>query len=114
MAAPLASRLLLAVSFLFFSTAVLPAAGQTSIDEVHVAPRVAEEAKVAGDPTLDTHTAPLKKAVELVLVPVTITDAMDRIITGLDKANFQVFDGKQRQEIQHFSGEDLSSRGLAL
>jgi Ca-activated chloride channel family protein len=31
---------------------------------------------------------------------------MDRLITGLDKENFQVFEGKQRQEIRHFSTED--------
>jgi Ca-activated chloride channel family protein len=44
--------------------------------------------------------------VSLVLVPVTITDPMNRLVTGLDKENFQVFEGKDPQEIRHFSSED--------
>jgi Ca-activated chloride channel homolog len=44
--------------------------------------------------------------VDLVLVPVTITDPMDRLVIGLEQDNFQVFDGKQPQEIRHFSTED--------
>ena len=42
----------------------------------------------------------------LVLVPVTITDPMNRLVTGLDKENFQLFEGKDAQEIRHFSSED--------
>jgi Ca-activated chloride channel homolog len=83
---------------------------QLSTDEVHVVPRSASETpqKPANsiDPELETHTAPIKKDVDLVLVPVTITDQMDRLITGLDKDNFQLFEGKQLQEIRHFSTED--------
>lgn len=40
------------------------------------------------------------------LVPVTITDPMDRLVIGLEQDNFQVFDSKQPQEIKHFSSED--------
>jgi Ca-activated chloride channel family protein len=52
------------------------------------------------------HTKPLKSTVELVLVPVTITDPMNRLVTGLDKENFTVFEGKSQQEIKSFSSED--------
>jgi Ca-activated chloride channel family protein len=87
------------------------AAAQNSTDDVHIIPRVApkpEEAKASapGGDSLDTHTVPIKKKVDLVLVPVTITDQMDRLVTGLDKDNFQVFEGKEKQDIQHFSNED--------
>ena len=82
---------------------------QTPIDDVHVTPRV-EPPKAdpaAGiDPSLKTHTKPLKVDVSLVLVPVTITDPMNRLVTGLDKENFQLFEGKDEQEIRHFSSED--------
>ena len=44
----------------------------------------------------------MKVDVNLVLAPVTITDHMDRLMTGFDKDNFQVFDGKEKQAIQHF------------
>jgi Ca-activated chloride channel family protein len=42
----------------------------------------------------------------LVLVPVTITDPMNRLVTGLDRENFKLFEGKEAQEIKHFSSED--------
>src|ERR1700691_2391693 len=44
--------------------------------------------------TPDIHVAPLKVDVNLVVVSVTVTDPFDRIVTGLDKENFQVFDEK--------------------
>ena len=58
------------------------------------------------DPALKTHTKPLKTNVDLVLVPVTITDPMNRLVTGLDQQNFAVYEGKDAQEIRHFSSED--------
>src|SRR5437016_12911761 len=83
---------------------------ELSTNDVHVVPRstpdTPEEPANSIDPELQTHTAPIKKDVDLVLVPVTITDQMDRLITGLAKDNFQLFEGKQRQEIRHFSTED--------
>lgn len=100
-------RVLSAVAFLF---AALPiSSAQIGTDEVHVVPKslASPEAAINRiDPSLNTHTAPIKKQVDLVLVPVTITDQMDRLITGLDRNNFQVFEGKQQQQIQHFSSED--------
>jgi Ca-activated chloride channel family protein len=86
------------------------AAAQDDTPDVHIVPRVApktvEASASALAASLDTHTAPIKKKVDLVLVPVTITDPMDRLVTGLDKDNFQVFEGKEKQDIQHFSNED--------
>jgi Ca-activated chloride channel family protein len=97
-------------SFLTLACFVQPAIAQDNTAEVHVVPRVKPtlpEAKLlAPGAFLDTHTAPIKKKVDLVLVPVTITDPMDRLVTGLDKDNFQVFEGKEKQDIQHFSNED--------
>src|SRR5437868_8414566 len=61
--------------------------GQTgTADEVHIAPRVQpEKAKEAFvDPSLNTHTRPIRRDVDLVLVPVTITDPMNRLVTGPD------------------------------
>jgi Ca-activated chloride channel family protein len=45
--------------------------------------------------------------VNLVLLSVTITDLMNRPVTGLEKNNFKVFEGKEPQDIRHFSGEDM-------
>jgi Ca-activated chloride channel family protein len=94
---------------------------ESAYDEVHVKPRVdpnkpilpkdgvliPESAKAeAENPSLRTHTKPIKVDVDLVLVPVTITDPMNRLVTGLEKKNFVLLDNGEKQEIQHFSSED--------
>jgi len=102
------SIFLLVLAFVCF-----PLAGfaQSPVDDVHVKPRVeppdprAKETEIV-DPSLKTHTKPMKVDVDLVLVPVTITDPMNRLVTGLDKDNFSVFEGKDQQDIRHFSSED--------
>jgi len=42
----------------------------------------------------------------LVLIPVTVTDPMNRFVTGLDKDNFRVFEDKKEQQLTQFSSED--------
>ena len=124
------SRLRPSLCFLLaglFVTATLSglAFAQNEQNDIHVVPReqqkdnkpdptvmppaVAAEAKAAGvsvDPSLKTHTKPIRKDVDLVLVPVTITDPMNRLVTGLEKENFFLTDNGQPQEIRHFSSED--------
>jgi Ca-activated chloride channel family protein len=95
------------------------APAQDQINEVHILPRAEMSAPEAPanllSSSLDTHTEPLRKQVDLVLVPVTITDPRDRIVTGLESGNFQLYEGKQRQEIRHFSTEDAPlSLGILL
>jgi Ca-activated chloride channel family protein len=94
------------------------APAQADVNDVHVMPREAtphegEKAKteeIAKDTvvpaSLNTHIRPLKVAVDLVLVPVTITDPLNRLVTGLDKDNFQLFEGSSKEEIKSFSSED--------
>ena len=96
-----------ALTLLLCSTASLWA--QNTMDDVHIRPRV--DVHPPGEqplmnPSLKTHERPLKVNVDLVLVPVTITDPMNRLVTGLDKDNFAVFEGKQEQQIRTFSSED--------
>jgi len=85
-----------------------PVFAQNSVDDVHIQPRVQPKAPVEPDtdPSLHTNAKPYKVDVSLVLVPVTITDPMNRLVTGLDRDNFDVFEGKDRQEIKTFSSED--------
>jgi Ca-activated chloride channel homolog len=91
----------------------IPARGQTDVNDVHVMPRPLEKTKtedVAKETivpsSLNTHIRPLKVNADLVLVPVTITDPMNRLVTGLEKENFQLFEGGSGQEIKSFSSED--------
>lgn len=83
---------------------------QSLLDQVHVNPpsEPPVPAHRAGeiDAALQTNTPPIKVDVDLVLVPVTITDSQERLFIGLDQKNFEVFEGKTRQEIRHFSTED--------
>src|SRR6266566_4347633 len=90
---------------------LVPAAwAQGSAEDVHVTPRVQQPQtnnnQSAEDPGLKTHAKPIKVDVNLVLVSVSIVDPLNRQVTGLDKENFELFEGKERQEIRHFSSED--------
>lgn len=91
---------------------------ESDYNEVHVKPLVKSEdaarfnpnsaakAESEMDPSLRTHTKPIRVDVDLVLVPVTVTDPMSRLVTGLDKDNFVLLDNGEKQAIQHFSSED--------
>src|SRR4030095_14432690 len=43
---------------------------------------------------------------ELVSLSVTVTDGYDRLVTGLNVRNFELFEDKVKQDISHFSEED--------
>jgi Ca-activated chloride channel family protein len=90
-----------------------PLSAQTAVNDVHVVPREIEKDKTADasqpspiSPALNPHVRPLKVDVDLVLVPVTITDPMNRLVTGLDRENFELFEGSAKEEIKTFSSED--------
>jgi Ca-activated chloride channel family protein len=102
------ARVSLAVLLVFSVCGVLPLLGQTSAEDVHIQPRVQPPAPKAPDvdAALKTHTKPIKVDVNMVLVPVTITDPLNRLVTGLDRENFNLFEGKDQQEIKTFSSED--------
>jgi len=42
----------------------------------------------------------------VVLIPVTVTDLINRVVTGLDKKDFRIFEDSVEQEILHFAVED--------
>jgi Ca-activated chloride channel homolog len=78
------------------------------VDDIHITPRAeADKSGLAESPeVVGTHAPMIRKKVDLVLVPVTVTDPMNRLVTGLDKENFQVYEGKEQQDVRHFSSED--------
>lgn len=43
---------------------------------------------------------------DLVLIPVTVTDGNGKVVTGLDKESFTIFEDHAQQEITHFAAED--------
>ncbi len=101
----------------------VPHAWSQSTDEVHVVPRIrhgqaAPPSTVAppdGDHPLNVHMRQLRVDVDLVLVPVAVADAANRPVTDLQRPDFMLFEGEQRQHIQYFSKEDAPiSVGLIL
>jgi len=50
---------------------------------------------------------PIQMDVSLVLVNMTVTDPNDRVVTGLEKQNFRIFEDGREQEIVTFSSEDI-------
>jgi Ca-activated chloride channel homolog len=92
---------------LFLVVSGAGAYSQTAIDDVHVVPRTPgiELATAAPGPRL-SGAGLIRTSADLVMIPVTITDNMNRVITGLDRDNFQIFENKQAQEIKNFSSED--------
>jgi Ca-activated chloride channel family protein len=57
----------------------------------------------------------LRVDVDLVLVPATVTDRMNRPVMDLQKQNFGVFEDDERQQIRYFAAEDEPlSIGLIL
>ena len=50
---------------------------------------------------------PIQMDVSLVLVNMTVTDPNDRLVAGLEKENFRVFEDGREQEIATFSSEDV-------
>jgi Ca-activated chloride channel homolog len=91
------------------------ASAQSAIDSVHVEPRV-QIARSDSPPALaKTSMAMIRKSVELVLVPVTVMDRSNRIVTGLEQENFQLYEDKHAQPIKHFWKEDApASVGIVL
>ena len=95
------------IILMLFAVCAIAARAQGDQD-VHISPRKSPEKPKDQllDPALRTHTRPIIKDVDVVLVPVTVTDPMNRLVTGLERDNFEVFEGSDRQQIRHFSSED--------
>ena len=97
---------------LFLCRGIAAAQAQSESPDVHIQPRVHS---TPGQGLSNGYVDMIRKHVDLVLVPVTITDEMQRIVVGLDKKNFQVYEGKDPQDVKHFSSEDApASLGVIL
>ena len=71
------------------------------------APAGAEGPAVTGDAAAKARPgAMIKMNVDMVLVPVTVTDPMNRLVTGLEKEDFQIYENSGQQAIRTFASED--------
>ena len=88
---------------------------QTTIDQPHIVPRETVNLASAAYSAPYTGSALIRSRADLVLVPVSITDDMNRPVIGLGQSNFELFENKKPQEIKNFSTEDTPiSVGILL
>jgi hypothetical protein len=88
---------------------------QSSLDDIHVMPRGDVANPDAAGSLKKTASGVIRTTVELVLVPVTVTDRANRIVTGLGRENFHLFEDKHPQLINHVWEEDEPvSLGIVL
>jgi Ca-activated chloride channel homolog len=99
------------------ASVLTPFALSQSTDEVHVTPRTSRpslELPAIGSPGKDS-ALKMHVGVDLVLVPATVTDSMNRPITHLRKEDFGLSEDDAQQQIRSFSEEDAPlSVGLVL
>ena len=83
-----------------------PQQGRADDEKVSVAPRVKPAEKDTKTSELDRRPASIRIDTTLVQIPVTVTDPLNRFVTGLEKEHFKVFEDKVEQTILQFSSED--------
>jgi Ca-activated chloride channel family protein len=71
------------------------------------APAGADAPALTGDAATRAHPGSLiKMNVDMVLVPITVTDPMNRLVTGLEQEDFQVYENNGPVKIRSFASED--------
>jgi Ca-activated chloride channel family protein len=99
---------------LFTATLLITATSWAqSEDDVHIQPclhsaesRATPAAKIEPTAASPELTHALRVDVDLVLVPVAVSDARNHPVTGLSREDFTLYEGGERQEIRYFSAED--------
>jgi Ca-activated chloride channel family protein len=76
-------------------------ASRSSDAKVAIEPRARPAASAPASPRSN-----IRVDTTLVLIPVTVTDPLNRFVTGLEKENFKLFEEKKEQSILQFSSED--------
>lgn len=105
--------------FLIALIAVFPQTGWPQAqDDVHIVPRqqpTTIQGDVPGQDNGEPHLKHLHAYADLVLVPVTVNDALNRPVVDLEKSNFRILEENQPQTIRFFSKEDAPiSVGIIL
>ena len=96
------------LGILFLSAVTIVAQAQ-SPEDIQITPRV--QAKpitppIADVPLLSARSRPLRKDVDLVLVPVTVTDVKGKSVMDLHKEDFKLFEGDDEAQVRYFFAQD--------
>jgi Ca-activated chloride channel family protein len=85
------------------SVVLLGALSAADQEKVQIQPRAKPPGKNAQG---NTPRSNIRVDTTLVQIPVTVTDPLNRFVTGLDAENFRVFEDKAEQKLVQFSNED--------
>lgn len=109
---------ILPLSAAFFLLLIVPllthpvaAQQEDPLNQVHIAsppaiaPKPAPANTLAGTPSLHNGVQ-FHVSTNLVLIPLTVTDPMDRLVTGLEQQNFDIFENNHAQTIRTFACDD--------
>ncbi len=100
--------LLAALALAVLSTVPCPAQSDP-LDDAHVVPLPSSDRVVRTSPgvaTLSASLKPFRSDVDLVLVPVTVTDSFNRPVLDVAQHEFTLYEDSVPQPIQYFSRED--------
>jgi Ca-activated chloride channel family protein len=103
---------LAAVAMLALHVTLAAPAQETPLSTVHVPPPASppstEPPPAEGKGALKARAGErIRVDVNLVLVPLTVTDPMDRLVTGLEKENFFIYENNRLETLKSFSSEDV-------
>jgi Ca-activated chloride channel homolog len=85
---------------------VAPAARSADDDKVSIAPNSKASDKATRASILEERAGSIRVDTTLVQINVTVTDPLNRFVTGLEKEHFRLFEDKIEQKILDFSSED--------
>jgi Ca-activated chloride channel family protein len=89
-------RIFLSARWIWVCASVVAFGGDTP---VNIQPRLKGPAAV--EPRTD-----IRVDTSLVVIPLSVTDALNRPVTGLRKSNFRIFEGGEEQQVLHVTRED--------
>ena len=92
---------------LFAALQVCLQSAETTKPPAADAPQVSIEPRTkAGVKEAPAPRANIRVDTTVIQIPVTVTDQLNRFVTGLDKENFRLFEDKAEQKVTYFSSED--------
>ncbi len=88
----------------FTLAAACHAADDSATQRVSIEPRSRPDR--VGAAGADTRAINIRVRSDLVLIPVSVTDRRNRIVTGLEKDDFKIYENQVEQSITHFASDD--------
>ncbi len=83
-----------------------PVAADKPVNDPQAKVAIEPRAKPSAKESASDRRSNIRVDSTLVLINVTVTDPLNRFVTGLDKEHFKLFEDKAEQTLTHFASED--------